>query len=356
MLSSRPAHVERAGIGELRELAIDDSGWQEFSGEHPDALAFHNPRWARLLVDCYRYRPFVLAAVDEGGGIAGGLPVVEVRSLRRRRWIALPFTDMCPPLLAPGLDQAAFASALDLARRTGGVPSFEVRGRLESDVARTSSDAVVHMTELGTDPDALFASFHKSQVQRNVRRAEREELVVRLGDEERDLTRTYYALHAETRRRLGTPVQPRRFFTALWRHMLAPGLGRLLLVYSGDRAIAGAVFLAGSETLTYKFGASDSAFWRVRPNHLLFWTAIRWAIETGFRRLDFGRSDLEDQGLRDFKGGWAATEEPLVYTSFGTHASSVRSGRSLNAARVVLRRSPVWVGRAAGELFYRRAA
>jgi CelD/BcsL family acetyltransferase involved in cellulose biosynthesis len=354
-LSSATTLGERAASTELREIELADRGWAEFVSGHEDALGYHDPRWAQVLVDAYGYRPFVLASIDAGGQIVGGLPAVEVRSLRKRRWIALPFTDECPPLLATGISSADFADSVADAQRSSGVSSLEVRAQLYAPGAVYRTDAVVHTTELGSDPDQLFRSFHKSQVQRNVRRAERENLVVRLADQEGDLTKTFYGLHAQTRRRLGTPVQPRRFFAALWRHLLEPGFGRLLLVYAGNQAIAGAVFLAGSETLTYKFGASDSAHWRLRPNHLLFWTAIRWASEAGFRRLDFGRSDLEDQGLRDFKSGWAAREAPLVYTTLG-HAAAGGSGRAFGPMRAVLRRSPVWVCRAAGELFYRRAA
>ena len=111
-LSSPEAPLERAAAGEARELAIDDPRWEQFVRAHPDALAFHHPRWTQLLLDCYGYRPFVLAVLDDAGGVAGGLPVVELRSLRKRRWIALPFTDACPPLLAPGVSEGAFAEGL----------------------------------------------------------------------------------------------------------------------------------------------------------------------------------------------------------------------------------------------------
>jgi CelD/BcsL family acetyltransferase involved in cellulose biosynthesis len=353
-LSSPAAPGERIRTSEPVELAIDDPRWEAFVLAHDEALAFHHPRWTQLLVDCYGFRPFVVAVLDRDGQLAAGLPLVEAQSLRSRRWIGLPFTDACPPLLAPGVSPAGFAKTLDELRRSSGVSSLEVRSAIDGAGARERCDAVVHTTQLGDDPEALFKLFHKSQVQRNVRRAEREDVVVRIGDEERDLTNTFYGLHAQTRRRLGAPVQPRRFFVALWRRLLEPGLGRLLIASAGEQPIAAAVFVAGPRTLTYKFGASDSRFWGLRPNHLIFWSAIRWACESGFERLDFGRSDLEDQGLRDFKKGWAATEEPLVYTTFG--AGSEGGVRSFGAARAVLRRSPVWVCRAAGELLYRRAA
>ena len=70
-------------------------------------------------------------------------------------------------------------------------------------------------------------------------------------------------------------------------------------------------------TLTYKYGASDVAFLDRRPNNLLFAEAIGYGVEHGFERLDFGRTDYDNPGLRTFKLGWGATEHQLAYTYLG---------------------------------------
>jgi hypothetical protein len=84
---------------------------------------------------------------------------------------------------------------------------------------------------------------------------------------------------------------------------------------------------------------------------------MRSACQEGYRWFDFGRTDLSDTGLRDFKAGWAAEEEPLVYSLLAKRAPAKKgSGHALAMARAVLRRSPAWVCRASGELLYRYAA
>ena len=144
--------------------------------------------------------------------------------------------------------------------------------------------AVLHTIDLGADPDVLFRRFHRSQVRQNVRRGERDARVtVRRGESASDLPDVFYDLHVQTRRRHGMPVQPRRFFEALWAHVLAPGDGRRWCSpTSTAMPVAGAVFLDGNSTLTYKYSASDAAFWRFRPNHLLLWHALRSACEDGY--------------------------------------------------------------------------
>jgi CelD/BcsL family acetyltransferase involved in cellulose biosynthesis len=152
------------------------------------------------------------------------------------------------------------------------------------------------------------------------------------------------------------PVQPRRFFEALWTHVLEPGHGHLLLAYWRGRPVAGVVLLAGTETLTYKYGASDEVSWQARPNHVLIWHAMRTACEDGYRLFDFGRSDLGGLGLREFKSGWAADEQPLISTTLAARAPSPSSGRGLAVMQAVLRRSPTWACRSVGELLYRHTA
>jgi Acetyltransferase (GNAT) domain len=144
----------------------------------------------------------------------------------------------------------------------------------------------------------------------------------------------------------------------LWENILEPGNGMLLLVEQGGTPAAGGVFLAGSPTLVYKYGASLPGLWNLRPNHLLFWTAMQWGIVHDCQLLHFGRSDIDNQGLRSFKSGWAAEEGPLVYSTVGTaeHRSLPRVPGLSRAVEFAIRRSPTFVCRSLGETFYRFAA
>ena len=71
--------------------------------------------------------------------------------------------------------------------------------------------------------------------------------------------------------------------------------------------------------------------------------------------LDFGRSALEDTGLRAFKGSWGTEERPIVYTTLVGSARHTRRAPS-RAAAVILRRAPLWVCRGVGTALYRYAA
>ena len=291
-------------------LDISDPRWRAFVEAHPQATPFHHPAWAQLVADCYGFRAFALTESSADGRIVGGVPVVEVRHvIGQRRWVSLPFTDACEPLLAPGTPPLQLRDAFAAALTRSGAASLELRGTLEG-TAATGAAALGHTLRLEADADAIHERFH-ARVRRAIRQAERAGLQVRIGASQSDLVETFFALHVQTRRRLGVPVQPRRFFRLVWDRMIAAGLGSVILAEADGRAIGGLVLLHWGSTTVYKFGASDADSWRLRPNHLLMWHAIRGAAEAGYRRFDFGRTDVDTEGLREFKRSWGSDEHDL---------------------------------------------
>jgi CelD/BcsL family acetyltransferase involved in cellulose biosynthesis len=335
---------------------IEDPRWLEFVSAHESATAFHHPEWAALLADCYRYRAFALALDDGVGRIVAGVPVLDVSNrLMGRRWVSLPYTDACPPLIVRAGSAEELVARLGDERKRHGISQFELRWDLPG-VERCLSGAVRHVLPLAADPEQTKSGF-KPTVRRNVDQALEAGVTIRRADSADDLIATFYGLQVLTRRRQGIPVQPRRYFLRLWQRILEPGLGFCLLAYRGRELVAGAVFLAWKSTVLYKYGASDERHLGLRPNHLLLWEAIRWSCANGYTALDFGRTDFDNQGLRHFKDSWGAREEPLAYSVFGDSARGRPSpARAASTLSSLIRRSPPAVCRAAGELLYRYAA
>lgn len=347
--------VRARSDGEVHELELGDPRWSAFVAGMPEATAFHDPAWAELLSECYGHRPFVLAMLDPRGEITAGLPLLEATTLRRRRrWVSLPFSDSCEPLLTDPSGASALAGALERARSEAGVDRLEVRADFELPGAVHTSLALRHLLALEPDEGAVFRRLSRSQVQRNIARARDEGVVVRFAESRADLDETFFALQVETRRRLGVPVQPRRFYSLLWERMIEQGRGFLLLAYAGETPIGGAVFLRSPRVLTYKFGASSKSAWRLRGNPLIFWTAIQHGCATGAEIFDFGRTELGHEGLRAFKRSWGTREVPLVYTAVGAARQPSRD-LARSALAVVIRHSPPFVCRALGATLYRYA-
>jgi CelD/BcsL family acetyltransferase involved in cellulose biosynthesis len=333
---------------------IADPAWSALLERSPGALAFHHPRWLELLRDQYGYRVHAWCVEDEDGPVAG-LPVARVESrLTGRRDVALPFTDSCAPVVGDGADGGALgelgAALADEREQTG--LDLEVHGELrELPGAFVQERFFVHTLPLSPDVAEVERGFSKSQVKRGIKRAVREGLVATRRTDVAALD-AFFELHVDTRRRLGVPTQPRRFIQRFGR-LFDEGLGFVELVELEGRPIAAGVFLTFNGTMIYKYGASDARELGRRPNNLMFMEAIRFGCENGYRALDFGRTDPENEGLRSFKRSWGAEERPLAYTFLADEAPATGPSRRNAIMGSVIRRSPPVVGRLIGQTLYR---
>lgn len=346
---------------DVQLLDIADERWLELAGSHPQASIFHHPAWAGVLAECYGYRPFLVALCAGDGSLLAGLPAVSVRGMPwvGPRWIALPFSDYCQPLGRDSATLAQLAAALESLCSSERLARLEVRWELPAAAgASASHDYVLHTVALEPNPDAVQRRFERTTKQ-NIRKAEAAGVQVVAGADGETVER-YYQLQCETRRRLGVPVQPWRFFRCISQRLLEAGHGFVLLAQADDGdCLAGAVCLHWGRVLTCKYSASRPDSLSVRPNNLVFWAAIQWGCQHGFTCFDMGRTELDNEGLRRYKRGWGAVETPLAYSVIGGEPGPTgqpAGGRLADLMHTVIQRSPPWVCRAAGELLYGRIA
>jgi lipid II:glycine glycyltransferase (peptidoglycan interpeptide bridge formation enzyme) len=160
----------------------------------------------------------------------------------------------------------------------------------------------------------MFGGFDAS-VQRAIRKAEKSDLAVEVATS-LDAMRVFYRLHCGTRQKHGVPPQPFCFFKALHQHVLEREKGFIVTARLGSKAVASAIFCYFGTKALYKFGASDERFQHLRGNNLVLWEAIRRLARQGIRELNFGRTSLDNEGLRRFKLGWGAEESRINYCKF----------------------------------------
>jgi hypothetical protein len=125
-------------------------------------------------------------------------------------------------------------------------------------------------------------------------------------------------MHLKIRKyKLGMLAQPFQFFQNIWRHFVDTQHGFLLLATYQDKIVAGDFFLEWKDTLYYKFNASLPSDLSHRPNDLLIWEGIQRGKTRGFACLDFGLSDIDQEGLVRYKRKFGP-EEKII--SFLRHA------------------------------------
>jgi CelD/BcsL family acetyltransferase involved in cellulose biosynthesis len=336
-------------------MEISSPRWLEFVTSQPSATIFNHPSWAQLLSESYGYKSFAMSLRNDANRVIAGLPVIEVKGLLgRRRLVSLPFTDYSEPLYADPIYKLPFIERLKALHQQHPARQLEIRAKLPpQEEVSFSSDYVLNLIPLSDGIEHVSHNICRMHRQ-NIRKAKRCGVTIESGHEEQHL-RAFYALHLETRRRKGVPIQPWSFFRKLGELLLASGLGFVLLAYHEDRCIAGAVFLHFNRTLTYKYGASASSGLLLRPNNLIMWTAIEWGCHHGYHVLDMGRTQADDAGLRRYKNGWGGEENELVYSSFGPYKPSSLMRQVTPWSATAIRHSPRWVCQALGQLLYRYA-
>lgn len=330
-------------------------GWDERLARHPDATVFHTAAWARLLSETYGYLPAFFIAMDKDR-LAALLPFMEIRSwLTGTRGVSLPFTDECPPILPDGMPFDEAAREVISRARSRHWRTIELRGRCRGmGNFPASAEYLTHELDLTPGEAALIAKY-RSNVQRNIRKAEKSGISV-ASDPTPEGVKEFYRLNCLTRREHGLPPQPPRFFENLRVHVLEKGFGSLLLARHEGRAVAGAVFLHFAGKAIYKYGASDRRYQELRPNNLVFREGIRDLCRKGVRTLSFGRTDLHHEGLRQFKLSWGTVEKMLQYIKYDVPSKSylsVKKSRGTIPWESAMSRLPLPFLRLIGRVAYR---
>lgn len=344
-------------LGEVTIDPLADERWLELLGRSPEAGPFHHPLWLELLGEQYRYPMEAVCVADADGELVAGIPIARVRSrLTGDRDVGLPFSDVCRPAIAHGAQDGTgtvLARGLEAHRRRAGV-DLELRAPFpELSGARRGRAFLQHTLALGADAGAVEARFSKSQIRRGIKRARREGVEIAFATDRAALD-VFFHLHVRTRRHQGVPTQPKRFIRGFER-LFDSGLGWVAVARWRGLPIAAAVFLSFNGTVVYKYGASDRRHLDKRPNNLLFGETIRRACEEGSHTLDFGRTDLDNEGLAAFKRAWGSDEHELRYVRLGEAAEGrqAEGGGVPAPVRRLISRGPPVLGRLIGAALYR---
>lgn len=333
---------------------LEYCGWDELIGSHPGGTVFHSTAWAKVLISSYGYVPRYLLSSRNDMII----PVMEVPGfLTGRKGISLPFTDYCDPLLSDGISLTDTAALLAEVGKLYKWRSFELRCHdFSIPSAITSSTFLSHILDLKPGKDKILSTVRDS-TRRNIRKAVKEGITVEMLTS-LDAMGEFYRLNCLTRREHGLPPQPKRFFINLAKEIEKGKLGVIATGYYRGKAIASSIFLQFKRKAVYKYGASDPRFLSYRGNNLVMWKGIEWFTERGFDSLCFGRTEPDNEGLRQFKNGWGAREGKFFYYRYDIRRSEYERHRSLvkGVHNRMFRGMPIPVARLVGELFYKYAA
>ena len=323
---------------------------------HPRASAFHQRGWLEALARTYGYEPFVLTTNSAGQRLRNAVLVCRVSSwITGKRFVCLPFADHCEPLLDDIDALREFVYWLTRECQLQGYKYIELRllGQV-LDLGyglRPSHSYCFHELDIRPSLRQIFEGLHKDCIQRKIRRAEREQLVCELGRSDQFVTE-FFQLLLMTRRRHQLPPQPR-----LWFRNLVECMGdniEIRLARKHGVPIAAILTLKHRASVIYKYGCSNDKFRHLGAMPFLFWRLIEDSKTLGLETIDFGRSELDNNGLITFKDRFGATRKLLTYYRYSVaEKDGITTEWGLRAMRQIFSVLPDAVLSMAGRVLYR---
>jgi hypothetical protein len=333
--------------------ALKESDWDSWTRLHPNCGIFHSAAWANVLSKTYHHKATYVRLLQQGS-VAMLLPMMEVDStLKGVRGVSLPFTDMCEPLDFEQIKAVSVVEALRVLAKQSRWRYFEIRGSFKAcGASQPSVEYFHHKLNLNGKVNVVFGRFAGS-VRRAIRKAEKSGLTVSVARNKKVLM-DFYRLHCRTRRRHGAPPQPWSFFLNIYDEIISKESG--FVVVASDRAhpVAAAIFFNYRSRAIYKFGASIPDAYENRANNLVIWEGIKTLIGLGSQVLDFGRTSLFNEGLRQFKSRWGSFEERVGYYRYDASSGACLSSldRSSGVHNVIFAKLPLTLNRIVGAILY----
>lgn len=335
---------------------LQDDRWPELIAQHPNASVFHSRGWLGALQATYDFAPVAFTTSAPNERLTNAVLFCAIHSwLTGSRFVSLPFSDHCEPLIECAEQFGSLCAYAETLRVREGWKYVEMRSanpclEFAKEFGRASS-YTLHRLDLRPSLDALHRGFHKDCIQRKIRRAERESLTYEAGRSPL-LLQQLYGLLQLTRLRLQVPPQPFEWF-----QNLVACMGKdvcIRIVSKGGQPIAGMMTLDHGKKMVYKYGGSEAKFSNLGATPLLFWRAIVDAKDAGMEELDLGRSDLDNPGLITFKERWSAVRTTLTtWRTPALIASSSFEHFKTRLTKAVCTKLPDTVLTLAGRFLYR---
>lgn len=272
----------------------------------PRVTIAHRIGWLRVFERSFGHKSSYLMAIDNER-IKGIFPMVCIKGiLRRKLFISLPWIDyggICAD--SQEIEELLLTKAIEFVKKEN-AQFLEMRSVNGSGLGlKTKEDKVTFILPLTPNPEEIWKSF-KAKVRNQVRKAVKSGLKVDIGGETH--LKHFYRVFGENMRDLGTPVWGYSLFKNIIQEF--PLDTKVILVKLGKKVVGGALMLLWKDRVYIPSASSLRSYFRYCPNDLLYWEAIKYGCENGFKYFDFGRSSW-DSGTFKFKKQWGGEIKQL---------------------------------------------
>ncbi len=339
----------------IREIdlsaARDVAAWDGFVDQHAGGTVFHLTKWGLAISRGLGHTAHYLAAF-RGSEIVGVLPLIGIRSrLFGKSLSSCAFAVYGGPIAdSEDVHLALDAQAWKIAQASG-VQVLEYRNQVRQRpewAAKTETYATFRR------PLSATADKRLTDIPRKQRAEVRKSLEKNLTVSIETSADRHFSVYAESVRNLGTPVFPKKLFSALLASY-GKDADVLLVAHAGVPAASVLSLYYKGEVFPY-YGGGTAQARELRANDHMYYSLMNHAWERGCTRFDFGRSKF-GTGAFAFKKNWGFEPEALAYEYRLAPGANVPDLNPLNPKCQLMvktwQKLPLWVANAAGPVIAR---
>jgi FemAB-related protein (PEP-CTERM system-associated) len=322
-------------------LTAPDPACDDFVTANTNGRLAYTYHWTAAAARAVALKYFYLVA-REGLQVYGVLPLAYINNfLFGNYMVSSPFSDYGGPLAVNDpAKEVLFASAVGLAEKYG-CKWIEFRNLqpLPFDLTERK-DKITMYLPLTRRPDDLWNSFDP-KVRNQVRKATKSNVISLNGHVE--LLNDFYLVYTARMHELGTPSYPK----GLIRNLLVafPSNSRIFIVRLDGKTIGAALTFYFNGFVEIPLAGTLTAYNKLCPNMILYWSIMEHYCKTGARLFDLGRCSTEGPTYQ-FKKQWGAQPVQLGYQYWvrpGTELSILSPDNPVYKKKIqIWRRLPLW--------------
>lgn len=310
--------------------------WDKFVKNHKLGTIYHTTAWKKVLEETYGYKPEYYYIQNSEGDIVGIFPAFFVKHLFGKAIISLPYSPYGGPLI---LDSSleAFEEIVNKWKEIadeGKMKFIEIKSIPEYKLKFLNrfSEVQKGFNFYLKIENKKFEEIWKYKFNKKFRNATRKAIKLGLKVEENDDLDILYDLYLTTMKRLGSPPHPKKLFWNI-KNFLKENV-RFTVCYLKDTPIASMMIFLFNKTIYISGNDSDSKYWGMNPNNLLYTETIKYGIENKYKIIDFGRTRPNSTNFNFKKkmGGDVVEMKSLVYPK--QKASNVNPYRFMWASKI----------------------
>jgi len=295
----------------LLTIEKPDAKWDQFVSKHPHFI-FHTSIWGNILRDGYNTKLLYYVLEDNSQCLLGIPGMLSGRFLKL--WYSLvPYGGFIGkrefiPTLVELITKNIRKYEIDRLQIVD--PQVDRSGGIGGFVDEESYRYILNL-ENKTEEDIYRG--YKPSLRRTINEAMTNEISIEKIKNIREIETFYHLYLASIRRNRGIVRYPLALFENIF-PLIEQGHADIFFANYQGRAVAGIAIIYSRKVAHYFHGGSSDEYLRLRPNDLLFHSAIVEASRKSKAEFDFLGSAKNMQGLVQFKEKWG-TQRTILYAS-----------------------------------------